>query len=116
MWGPAVFFSLVRSALPFGSAIPSSFIHQVLSLDVRLLLGLPAPWQPVVDQIKKLKAEGIWRRRFFCFVLKEKICFFCFFFFPGMESHFWRMLGLWVSEMLERWWPYVAMKYHRGTR
>jgi hypothetical protein len=54
-----VFFSLVRSALPFGGAIPSSFIHQVLSLDVRLLLGLPAPWQPVVDQIKKLKAEGI---------------------------------------------------------
>lgn len=58
IWGPAVFFSLVRSALPFGGAIPSSFIHQVLSLDVRLLLGLPAPWQPVVDQIKKLKAKS----------------------------------------------------------
>lgn len=58
VWGPAVFFILVRSALPFGSAIPSSFIHQVLSLDVRLLLGLPAPWQPVVDQIKKLKAKS----------------------------------------------------------
>jgi len=58
IWTPAVFFSLVRAALPFGSAIPSSFVHQFLSFDVRRALNLPAPWEPMRDQIRELKAQS----------------------------------------------------------